>query len=73
MLEEYEGTLTKQLGSLLRAFGLSTDIPVRTYSYEDDGTTVKYRVVIMLPDGLYQVQFSLPEKEEARLQHTMRR
>jgi hypothetical protein len=51
-LEDYEGTLTEQLGSLLRAFGLSTDIPVKTYTYKDDGTVVKYRVVIMLPDGL---------------------
>jgi hypothetical protein len=51
-LEDYEGTLTEQLGSLLRAFGLSTDIPVKTYTYKDDGTAVKYRVVIMLPDGL---------------------
>jgi hypothetical protein len=51
-LEDYEGTLTEQLGSLLRAFGLSTDIPVMTYIYKDDGTAVKYRVVIMLPDGL---------------------
>jgi hypothetical protein len=51
-LEDYEGTLTEQLGSLLWAFGLNTDIPVKTYSYKDDGTTVKYRVVIMLPDGL---------------------
>jgi hypothetical protein len=25
---------------------------VKTYYYKDDGTTVKYRVVIMLPDGL---------------------
>jgi hypothetical protein len=40
------------LGSLLRAFGISTDIPVKTYTYKDDGTVVKYRVVIMLPDGL---------------------
>jgi hypothetical protein len=37
---------------LLRAFGLNTDIPVKTYYYKDDGTTVKYCVVIMLPDGL---------------------
>jgi hypothetical protein len=44
--------LTEQLGSLLRAFGLNTDIPIKTYSYKDDGTIVKYRVVIMLPDGL---------------------
>jgi hypothetical protein len=51
-LEDYEGTLTEQLGSLLRAFGLSTKIPVKTYTYKDDGTVVKYRVVIMLPDGL---------------------
>jgi hypothetical protein len=51
-LEDYEGTLTEQLGSLLRAFGLSTDIPVKAYTYKDDGTVVKYRVVIMLPDGL---------------------
>jgi hypothetical protein len=51
-LEDYEGTLTEQLGSLLRAFGLSTDIPVKTYTYKDDGTVVKYRVVIILPDGL---------------------
>jgi hypothetical protein len=51
-LEDYEGTLTEQLGSLLRAFGLNTDIPVKTYYYKDDGTTVKYRMVIMLPDGL---------------------
>jgi hypothetical protein len=51
-LEDYEGTLTEQLGSLLRAFGLSTDIPVKTYTYKDDGTMVKYRVVIMLLDGL---------------------
>jgi hypothetical protein len=51
-LEDYEGTLTEQLGSLLRAFGLDTNIPVKTYHYKDDGTTVKYRVVIMLPDGL---------------------
>jgi hypothetical protein len=51
-LEDYEGTLTEQLGSLLRAFGLSTDIPVKTYTYKDDRTMVKYRVVIMLPDGL---------------------
>jgi hypothetical protein len=51
-LEDYEGTLTEQLGSLLRAFGLSTDIPVKTYTYKDDGTVVKYCVVIMLPEGL---------------------
>jgi hypothetical protein len=51
-LDDYEGTLTEQLGSLLRAFGLSTNIPVKTYTYKDDGTVVKYRVVIMLPDGL---------------------
>jgi hypothetical protein len=51
-LEDYEGTLTEQLGSLLRAFGLSTDIPVKTFTYKDDGTVVKYCVVIMLPDGL---------------------
>jgi hypothetical protein len=51
-LEDYERTLTEQLGSLLWAFGLNTDIPVKTSSYKDDGTTVKYRVVIMLPDGL---------------------
>jgi hypothetical protein len=51
-LEDYEGTLTEQLGSLLWAFGLSTDIPVKTYTYKDDGTVVKYRVVIMLPDRL---------------------
>jgi hypothetical protein len=51
-LEDYEGTLTEQLGSLLQAFGLNTDIPVKTYSYKDDGATVKYRVVIMLPNGL---------------------
>jgi hypothetical protein len=50
--EEYEGTLTEQLGSLLRAFRLSTDIPVKTFTYKDDGTVVKYRVVTMLPDGL---------------------
>jgi hypothetical protein len=51
-LEDYEGTLTEQLGSLLRAFGLSTDIPIKTYTYKDDGTAVKYHVMIMLPDGL---------------------
>jgi hypothetical protein len=51
-LEDYEGTLTEQLGSLLRAFGLSTNIPVKTYTYKDDRTAVKYRVVIILPDGL---------------------
>jgi hypothetical protein len=51
-LDDYEGTLTEQLGSLLQAFGLSTDIPVKTYTYKDDETVVKYRVVIMLPDGL---------------------
>jgi hypothetical protein len=51
-LDDYEGTLTEQLGSLLRAFGLRIDIPVKTYTYKDDGTVVKYRVVIMLPDGL---------------------
>jgi hypothetical protein len=51
-LEDYEGTLIVQLVSLLRAFGLITDIPVKTYTYKDDGTMVKYYVVIMLPDGL---------------------
>jgi hypothetical protein len=51
-LEDYEGTLIEQLGSLLWAFGLSTNIPVKTYTYKDDGTAVKYRVMIMLPDGL---------------------
>jgi hypothetical protein len=51
-LEDYEGTLTEQLGSLLQAFGLNTNIPVKTYTYKDDRTAVKYRVVIMLPDGL---------------------
>jgi hypothetical protein len=51
-LEDYEGTLTEQLGSLLWAFELSTNIPVKTYTYKDDGTVVKYRVVIILPDGL---------------------
>jgi hypothetical protein len=51
-LEDYEGTLTEQLGSLLRAFGLGTDIPVKSYTYKDDETVVKYCVVIMLPDGL---------------------
>jgi hypothetical protein len=71
-LEDYEGTLTEQLGALLRAFGLNTDIPVKTYYYKDDGTTVKYRVVIMLPDGLYLVQSSLLGKVEERLQLTMR-
>jgi hypothetical protein len=44
--------LTEQLGSLLQAFGLSTDIPIKTYTYKDDGIVVKYRVVIILPDGL---------------------
>jgi hypothetical protein len=44
--------LTEQLGSLLRAFGLSTDIPVKTYTYKDDRIAVKYRVMIMLPNGL---------------------
>jgi hypothetical protein len=44
--------LIEQLGSLLWAFGLSTNIPVKTYTYKDDGTAVKYRVMIMLPDGL---------------------
>jgi hypothetical protein len=32
--------------------GRITDIPVKTYTYKDDGTVVKYRVVIRLPDGL---------------------
>jgi hypothetical protein len=51
-LDDYEGTLTEKLGSLLRAFGLSTDIPVKTYTYKDDRTVVKYCVMIMLPGGL---------------------
>ena len=51
-LDEYDGTLTEQLRSLLRAFGCDINIPVYTYTYKDGEAVVKYRVLIRIPQEL---------------------
>ena len=51
-LDDYNGTLTNQLRSLLRAFGCDTNIPVNTYIYKFGEEVVKYRVLILIPQEL---------------------
>ena len=53
-LEKYNGTLTEQLRSLLRAFDCDINIPINTYTYKDGEAVVKYRVLIIIPKELTQ-------------------
>ena len=54
-LDDYQGALTKQIRELLRVFGCTTNIPVKTMAYHDGRMLAKYRVSIQLPKklGLY--------------------
>ena len=48
-LEDYHGTLTEQLRSLLRAFGFPLTVPVHTYTFKEGEELVKYRVLVKIP------------------------
>jgi len=51
-VSDFQGIMTEELRSLLRAFGENEDIPVKTFTDREGSRVLKYRVVIMLPDGL---------------------
>ena len=51
-LEDFQGTLTEQLQSLLRAFGCDDNIPVHVYTFKNEGKVDQYRVLVMIPREL---------------------
>ena len=48
-LDQFQGTFTEQLRSLLRVFGYPTDIPVKTYTFTEGEELVKYPVLVIIP------------------------